>query len=346
MAFRRNSLQFTNLKSAIPNKSTGRTGRSAANAGPVRTPLTFDAIFVERMWGGRRLESEFGKKLPPQRPIGESWEIVDRPEAQSVVRNRPLRGKTLHELWTQYREEIFGYVPDSPRFPLLLKLLDAHEKLSLQVHPPAKFAERLGGEPKTEFWYVAAADPGAEVYLGFGESITRDQFEKALRDGTAADHVHKIRVKTGDAVFLPAGRLHALGTGNLLIEIQQNSDTTYRVFDWNRRDDTGKQRQLHIDQALQCIDFSDVRPRLVQPEGELLLRDNLFEIRKWDLHSTREIASRGQFAIACCLTGSMRCAGVDLRAGEFFLIPASLLDRQLKPISNGTSLLLITIPKL
>jgi len=118
---------------------------------------------VERVWGGRRLESEFGKNLPPQRPIGESWEIVDRPEAQSVVRNGPLRGKTLHELWTQYREEIFGDVPDSPRFPLLLKLLDAHEKLSLQVHPPAKFAERLGGEPKTEFWYVAAADPGAEV---------------------------------------------------------------------------------------------------------------------------------------------------------------------------------------
>ena len=128
-------------------------------------PLTFEAIFVERVWGGRRLESEFGKKLPPQRPVGESWEIVDRHEAQSIVRNGPLRGKTLHELWTQYRDEIFGDVPDSPRFPLLLKLLDAHEKLSLQVHPPAKFAERLGGEPKTEFWYVAAADPGAEIYL-------------------------------------------------------------------------------------------------------------------------------------------------------------------------------------
>jgi mannose-6-phosphate isomerase len=204
----------------------------------------------------------------------------------------------------------------------------------------------LGGEPKTEFWYVAAADPGAEIYLGFRESITREQFEKALRDGTAADHVHKIRVKTGDAAFLPAGRLHALGAGNLLIEIQQNSDTTYRVFDWNRVDDTGKQRQLHIDQALQCIDFSDVRPRLVQPKGELLLRHNLFEIRKWELDSLREIAPRGQFAIACCLTGSVRCAGVDLGPGEFFLIPAQLRDRHLKPISNGTSLLLITIPKL
>jgi mannose-6-phosphate isomerase len=300
---------------------------------------------MERMWGGRRLESEFGKKLPPQRPIGESWEIVDRPEAQSIVRDVPLRGKTLHELWTQYRHEIFGDVPDSPRFPLLLKLLDAQEKLSLQVHPPEKVADRLGGEPKTEFWYVAAADPGAEVYLGFRESITRNQFEKALREGTAADHVQNIAVKSGDAAFLPSGRFHALGAGNLLIEIQQNSDTTYRVFDWNRVDDTGRQRQLHIDQALQSIDFHDVRPGLVQPEGELLLRHNLFEIQKWNLDSPREIAPRGQFAIACCLTGYIRCVDVDVRPGEFFLIPAQLQDRQLHPQDKRTTLLRVTIPK-
>ena len=309
-------------------------------------PLLFEPIFMERIWGGQRLESEFGKKLPAQKRIGESWEIVDRPEAQSVVVNGPLRGKTLHDLWTQDRSEIFGNLPDASRFPLLVKLLDAHEKLSLQVHPPGKVASKSGGEPKTEFWYVAAADPGAELYLGFRDSITRDQFEKALRDGTAADHVHKIRVKSGDAVFLPAGRLHALGAGNLLIEIQQNSDTTYRVFDWNRVDDMGKQRQLHVDQALQCIDFNDVRSRLLQPEGELLLRDNLFEIQKWNLDSPREIAPLGQFAIACCLTGSLRCADVDLTRGEFFLVPAELDDRQLKPISEGTSLLHITIPNL
>jgi mannose-6-phosphate isomerase len=309
-------------------------------------PLLFEPIFMERIWGGQRLESEFGKKLPAQKRIGESWEIVDRPEAQSVVLNGPLRGKTLHDLWTQDRSEIFGNLPDASRFPLLVKLLDAHEKLSLQVHPPEKVASKLGGEPKTEFWYVAAADPGAELYLGFRESITRDQFEKALRDGTAAGHVHKIRVKSGDAVFLPAGRLHALGAGNLLIEIQQNSDTTYRVFDWNRVDDKGKQRQLHIEQALQCIDFNDVRPRLLHRESELLLRDNLFEIQKWNLDSPREIVPRGQFAIACCLTGSLRCADVDLTRGEFFLVPAELDDRQLKPISEGTSLLHITIPNL
>src|SRR6266480_3668890 len=211
-------------------------------------PLVFEPIFMERIWGGRRLESEFGKKLPAQKRIGESWEIVDRTEAQSVVVNGPLRGKTLHELWIQGRSEIFGNVPGASRFPLLVKLLDAHEKLSLQVHPPEKVASILGGEPKTEFWYVAAADSGAELFLGLREPITCDQFEKALREGTAAHHVHKLAVNIGDSVFLPAGRLHAVGAGNLLIEIQQNSDTTYRVFDWNRTDPaTGKRRELHVE---------------------------------------------------------------------------------------------------
>ena len=308
------------------------------------TPLTFEPIFMERMWGGRRLESEFGKKLPPQRPIGESWEIVDRPEAQSIVREGLLRGKTLHELWSQYRDEIFGESPDSSRFPLLLKLLDAHDKLSLQVHPPEKLADRLGGEPKTEFWYIAAADPGAELYLGFRESITRDQFEKALRDGTAADYVHKIRVRTGDAAFLPAGRCHAVGAGILLIEVQQNSDTTYRVFDWNRVDDKGKRRQLHIDQALQCIDFDDVAPKLVEPQGELLVRHELFEVQKWNLTASREISSQRQFAIVCCLSGAIRCGDADLSPGECFLVPPSLSDQRLQPQRKETNLLRITIP--
>ena len=139
----------------------------------VTAPLAFEPIFIERMWGGRRLESEFHKKLPPQKRIGESWEIVDRPEVQSIVAAGSLRGRTLHELWTQHREEIFGDVPDAPRFPLLIKILDAQEKLSLQVHPPENVASRLGGEPKSEFWYVATADPDAEVFVGFREHITR-----------------------------------------------------------------------------------------------------------------------------------------------------------------------------
>ncbi len=308
------------------------------------TPLTFRPIFMERIWGARRIETEFGKKLPPNVKIGESWEIVDRPEAQSIVANGPLKGKTLHDLWTQDRQSIFGNVAEAARFPLLIKFLDAHERLSLQVHPPEKVASILGGEPKTEFWYVAAADSGAELFLGFREPVTRDQFEKALHEGTAADYVHKVRVNTGDSAFLPAGRLHAVGAGNLLIEIQQNSDTTYRVFDWNRVDDKGKPRQLHIEQALQCIDFDDAQPRLLEAEGELLLRHKVFEVQKWNLDSPRGVTPLGQFAVVCCLTGQLACANVDLAPGEFFLVPAQLQDRQLKPLAVRTTLLRVTIP--
>jgi mannose-6-phosphate isomerase len=313
----------------------------------VTAPLTFQPIFIERIWGGRRLESEFHKKLPPQGLIGESWEIVDRFEAQSVVAGGSLCGRTLHELWSQHREEIFGDVPDTPRFPLLIKILDAQEKLSLQVHPPENVASSLGGEPKSEFWYVAAADPNAELFLGFREPITRDSFAERLRDGTVLNNIHRIPVQSGDAVFLPAGRVHAIGGGTLLIEIQQNSDTTYRAFDWNRTDPaTGTKRDLHVEQAIQCIDFGDVQPQLIQSVDDLLISDRLFEIRKWNLDGVREAAPPGQFAIVCCLTGNLSCGDPTLAPGEFFLVPAHLEDRQLKPLGPDTTLLRITIPKL
>jgi mannose-6-phosphate isomerase len=301
---------------------------------------------MERIWGGRRLESEFQKKLPPQKHIGESWEIADRPEAQSIVAAGPLRGKTLHELWAKHRQEIFGDLPDSARFPLLIKILDATEKLSLQVHPPEDAAGRLGGEPKTEFWYVAAAHEGAELFLGFRERMTCESFEEKLRDGTVVDRVHSMVVRRGNAVFLPAGRLHAIGAGNLLIEIQQNSDTTYRVFDWNRIDPTtGQQRELHVQQALECIDFDDVQPKLIASEGELLVSHSAFEIRRWNLDENREASPFGQFAIVCCLTGNLGCASAELAPGEIFLVPAHLKDRHLKPLASQTSLLRVTIPK-
>src|SRR5207302_4310085 len=185
----------------------------------MNSPLIFEPIFMERIWGGRKLAELFGKKLPPTKPIGESWEIVDRPEAQSIVANDPLKSKTLHELWSQHRKEIFGDLPEAPRFPLLIKLLDAQEKLSLQVHPSEKIATKLGGEPKTECWYVASAEPGAELLVGLKKSITREKFEDSLRAGSATDEVHTIKVKAEDAIFLPARRFHAVGAVIVLVEI-------------------------------------------------------------------------------------------------------------------------------
>ena len=299
---------------------------------------------MERIWGGRELETHFGKRLPADKRIGESWEIVDREEAQSVVRDGPLRGKTLHELWIQHRHEIFGDVADSPRFPLLAKLIDAREKLSLQVHPPPKVAAQLGSEPKTELWYIVDATPGAEIFAGLRRGATREQFESAVRNGSAADLVHRIKVKSGDAMFMPSGRLHTMGAGVLIAEIQQNSDTTYRVFDWNRLGADGKPRRLHVDESLRSIDFNDFEPELVRAKGETLVRDPAFVIEKWELTSQREAIPIGEFAILCCLSGEVECAGARFKTGEFFLVPAALQNRHLHPRGEATTLLRVTIP--
>ncbi|PYL05230.1 MAG: mannose-6-phosphate isomerase [Verrucomicrobia bacterium] len=280
-------------------------------------------MFQERIWGGRKLEELFGKNIPAGKRIGESWEIVDRPEVQSMVRDGPLADRSLHDLWVNFREEVFGKVRDTPRFPLLIKLLDAREKVSLQVHPAEEVAESLGGEAKTEFWYVAAAEPNAEIYVGLRRAMAREQFEHALRSGTVAECVHAVPVKEG---------------------VQQNSDTTYRLFDWNRLDNTGQSRSLHIEEALQCIDFDDVAPKLIQPKGDLLVRHDLFVVEKWNLESPREVAGREQCAIVCCLSGSLRCGDADFTRGQFFLVPASMPDREIHPRGEGTSLLRVTIP--
>ena len=255
---------------------------------------------MDRIWGGRKLESDFRKKLPPKKRIGESWEIVDRPEAQSVVAGGPLKGTTLHELWTNHREEVFGESPQRragsappDRFPLLIKLLDAEEKLSLQVHPPAEVAKRLGSEPKTEFWYVARAEPGAELYVGLRERISEKQFRRALDAGTAADHLQVIPVKAGDGMFLPSGRFHAIGGGNLLVEVQQNSDTTYRVFDWNRPGLDGKPRELHIAESMQSIDFDDIEPSIAKSSGDALVECDYFNVEKWNLDGPRDAFDDG-----------------------------------------------------
>jgi mannose-6-phosphate isomerase len=304
-------------------------------------PLIFAPLFMERVWGDRRLETLYGKQLPAGARIGESWEIVDRAEAQSVVRDGPWRGRTLHDLWLQERRNVFGNIADAPRFPLFVKLLDAEEKLSVQVHPPPDVAAELGSEPKTECWYVAHAEPAAELYVGLKNGSSRAQFEAALKNGTVAEQIHRIPVRAGDAMFLPSGRVHAIGGGNVLVEIQQNSDTTYRVFDWNRTG--GAARTLHVAESLRSINFDDFEPELVQPNGESLVKHPLFDVEKWNLATAREVSAPGTFAIVGCLAGEIQCAGASLKPGEFFLVPAALEDRELRPAASNTSLLRVTI---
>lgn len=308
-------------------------------------PLLFEPLFLERAWGGQRLASAFGKRLPPGKRIGESWEIVDRPEAQSVVREGRWRGQTLQELWRDHRAEIFGEgMPELPRFPILAKLLDAQEKLSLQVHPDAAAAAAGRGESKTELWYFAAADPGAEIYAGLRRGVTRDQFVAALREGTAADLVHRLEAKTGDAFFVPSGRLHAIGAGNLLIEIQQNSDTTLRLFDWGRRAPDGPPRKLQIKEALQSIAYDDFEPGLIRPAGETLVQCPYFVVEKWDLKNARRASERSAFALFVCLSGAVEVNATRIAPGEFFLVPASAAASELQPTAPATSVLRITLP--
>jgi mannose-6-phosphate isomerase len=294
-------------------------------------PLVFGPIYQVRVWGGRELERVFGRSLPDAaQPYGEAWEISDRPEAESRVVRGPaaLIGKTLGELWRDpdaaRREALFGPgARGEGPFPLLCKILDAREKLSLQVHPPDSVAAALGGEPKTELWVVARADPGAELIAGVAEGVTRKAFETALKDGTAGELVHRIPVTAGDFLFVPSGRLHAIGAGLVIYEIQQNSDTTYRVFDWNRTGLDGQPRQLHLAESLLCIDFEDVAPEIGVARGSLLVDCGHFRVER---HTNSVISLSDSMAvIVTVVSGQVSVAGGNgavFGEGDSFLVPA------------------------
>ena len=303
------------------------------------SPITFRPIYMERIWGGRRLEDLLKRVLPPESLTGESWELVDRDDAQSVVDSGPCAGTTLHELWMCHREEVFGDVEDAPRFPMLAKLLDARETLSVQVHPPASVATELGGEPKTEMWHVLDAEPGAALYVGFCSGVSREKFEEAIENGNVADLLHKIPVHSGDSIFIPSGRCHAIGAGCLIVEIQQNSDTTYRVFDWNRAGLDGKPRALHIAESLRSIDFADHEPQLTQ----LPIRCEHFHAERWLLDGERADPGPGA-AYFIVLSGSVECGDRKFERAQSFLLPASAQPRILRPLEPGTTLLRATLP--
>lgn len=289
-------------------------------------PIIFEPLLMRRVWGGRRLETLYGKRLPSGVRIGESWEVVDREDAQSVVHNEPLRGATLHDLWTQRREEIFGAnLPDTPRFPLLFKLLDCQDRLSVQVHPPAEVAPRFNGEPKTEMWYLMATLLDSDLYAGLKRGVTREQFEEALQGGRVSELIHRIPTRAGEAFFIPSGRIHAIGAGNVIFEVQQNSDTTYRVFDWNRLGLDGKPRALHLDESLASINFDDPEPSVVEPQGEVLVACPHFRVERWEFtedSASRSTGTDSAFAVFTVVNGQFECGGLEFVDGAFFLAPA------------------------
>jgi mannose-6-phosphate isomerase len=302
---------------------------------------------MERVWGGRELERVYDRHLPdPALPYGESWEIVDREKEQSVVNEGPFRGVSLHELWTKHREEVFGTgFPDYRRFPILIKVLDARDDLSIQVHPPADLAAGLGGEPKTEMWFIADCNPGAKLYVGLKHGVTREGFEKAIADGTVAECVHAITPQPGDSIYIASGRLHAIGAGFLIHEIQQNSDTTYRVFDWNRLGLDGQPRELHVGKSLASIAFDDFEPTMDAPVGETLAACDYFKTDQRSLAAGGQLGNNSddQFSILSVVSGALGSPnGRRFGKGSFILLP-----HQAAPMKalEDTTVLQVTLPK-
>ncbi|MFV0415085.1 MAG: type I phosphomannose isomerase catalytic subunit [Chthoniobacterales bacterium] len=310
-------------------------------------PIFFESIFMERVWGGRSFADRYGRDLPPDAVIGESWECVDRSEAQSQVRGGEFDGLSLHELWSKHRARIFGeaYVGhSSERFPILIKLLDAREKLSVQVHPPVEKAAALGGEPKTEMWYFLDCDPGASIYAGLRAGTTRAAFENSLKNEGVEGLIHSIPVSEGRSIFIESGRLHAIGGGNLIVEIQQNSDTTYRVYDWNRMGLDGKPRDLHIAASMESIDFEDFEPELSSP-GEMVLADcPFFRVEKCSLREVSSVKLRERFAILASLKSELNVVGQRLAAASFVLLPAGDEEVGVTSPDPDAEFLLITLP--
>jgi mannose-6-phosphate isomerase len=315
-------------------------------------PIVFQPLFKDRIWGGRELERLYGKHIPAGQ-IGESWEISDRPGDASVIANGALAGKNLRWLMEYHSAEVLGGAKSAAegRFPLLCKILDAREKLSLQVHPPASKAAELKGEPKTEMWYIADAASDASLYVGLKNGVTRAEFEQKISDGSVAECFHRISVKSGDTMFLPSGRVHAIGDGLVIFEIQQNSDTTYRVFDWNRLGLDGKPRELHIAQSLASIDFNDFEPNLVttpfvtdgKVQKRALVNDPLFNVEAWQLPANVEgLLKAKKLQIVAVTVGQVQIKSgtttVNLTAGQFCLIPASLERTEVLAKSAATFL--------
>jgi mannose-6-phosphate isomerase len=292
------------------------------------TPLLlFRPIYQERVWGGRRLESFLGRKLGGSGPIGESWDLVDRPEAQSVVANGPWAGKSLRELLINYGSEIMGQRwPQTRPFPILVKWLDCRERLSLQVHPPASIAARLGGEPKTENWYVARAEPDAAVLAGLRPGVDAATFRAALEKNTAESLVHRLPTATGDSLLIRSGVMHAIDAGNLILEIQQNSDTTYRVYDWGRVGLDGKPRAMHIEQSIASLEANMAGlPHLVHSEEEsaILAECREFRIRRHRLRGGENLAfgAGEQARILSVVSGTVTFDGAILGLGDNVLLP-------------------------
>jgi mannose-6-phosphate isomerase len=323
-------------------------------------PFKFKPRLVEKIWGGRKLQSVLGKPLPEGKTIGESWELYDFPPGvvdqgsqwvSSEIANGPLAGRTLHQILEEYGTQFYGDVPllDDRQFPILIKYLDAREDLSLQVHPTRAYADaHPGAHLKTEAWYVLQNDPGAKLYRGLKPGVTREVFSSAIASGTVLETVNALAVKPGQCFFLPSGTVHALGEGILVAEVQTPSDTTFRIFDFDRLEN-GKPRKMHVEEALQCIDFEksdEPEQRRAHTAGFFttvtrLVTSEFFKVEKVRfVEGVEEAVPYDEPVVWMMLEGTaeVRVAGIKepirFGRGETVLLPAQMKNPVIKTLSD------------
>jgi mannose-6-phosphate isomerase len=310
---------------------------------PTLYPLRFQPLFKEYLWGGRRLGAVLQKPIGDGPTYAESWEVVDHGHDQSIVANGPLAGKTLHEVVTQHPQELLGRHYPQPRFPLLFKFLDAKQTLSVQVHPNDAQASQLDPPDlgKTEAWVVLATEPGSKIYAGLKPHVTPDELAAAIEAGRSDQCLHAFEPAVGDCVFIEAGTVHALGAGLMIAEIQQASNTTFRLFDWNRVDPQGNARPLHVEQSLKVTNFDrgGVNPQIPQPTGESgverLVECDKFLLSRLTRSDAYDLDLDDRFHLVSVIGGSLTLndghASHELRKGQTVLIPAVCGSVELTP---------------
>ncbi|MDB5258457.1 MAG: mannose-6-phosphate isomerase [Chitinophagaceae bacterium] len=304
-------------------------------------PLRFKTIFKEKIWGGKKIKEVLGKDFSPLSNCGETWELSAVSGNVSEVLNGALKGKDLQSLCNEFKGKLLGEKVSAAfgtEFPLLIKYIDANDDLSVQVHPDDKLAkEKHGCKGKTEMWYIMQADQGATLNSGFAKETTKEEYAKAIQQGHSLDFLNFEKVKSGDVFFMPAGRIHYIGKGVMLAEIQQTSDITYRIYDFDRKDDQGNKRELHVKDGVEALDFT-VYPEyktkyIIKNNGSAeVVRSEFFNTNVIELKSAHHyglpVGKRDSFTILICVEGEGKVEGdfsaEPIKAGDVLLVPAAL----------------------
>lgn len=312
-------------------------------------PFKFQPIYKEKIWGGNNLKKYLNKDLNKNSKIGESWEVADHFDDTSVIANGSLKETTLNQVLQEYKRDLLGLKPDKKylkKFPLLIKFIDANDKLSVQVHPDDTYADKNEKceSGKTEMWYIVHAKPNSKLIAGLAPGTTKKKFKKEIENNKLEDVLHYVEVNTGDVLFIPSGRLHSITPGLIINEIQQNSDVTYRIYDWGRNGADGKPRELHIEKSMDVINFKDYAPTVSGLNHSyvgnnifsMLGRCPYFQVEKYILNEKIKFESDGSsFNIISIIDGNgLLCwekKELEMKKGETILIPAIISSYVIYP---------------